>query len=272
MAVHLPGFSERVFEFSFNAEFSQINKAILASAPDVPTQNKEKWLGYDVAFELQQRGGAIHSLALQHKVARWVDGRGPSNGHFWDATGGPYFAFPVDTDQFNLISSISTAGLPGVEVYYCAPLFTTLKQMNNHYLASIVAANAIWIDIGGVGEISDMDRHTMIVSSNGATAYLCSGEPRALKTFRPKEHQRPRDLIPISLEEIRQIYDVAYRGIEEYWPRQRKQRQSEGGERSRLPRRLPTKQPLPDLAFALNATGQLFAEYYGLTWLIEAAK
>src|SRR4051794_39265769 len=105
MAVYAPGFSERVFEFSFNAEFSEQQKAFLASAPDIPTQNKEKWLGYDVAFELEKRG-AIHCTALQHKVSRFVDGRSPSNRRFWDHIGGAYFAFAIDVDQFNLITSI----------------------------------------------------------------------------------------------------------------------------------------------------------------------
>jgi hypothetical protein len=272
MAVHPPGFSERVFEFSFNAEFCQNNKAILAAAPDIPTQHKEKWLGYDVAFELKKRGGAIHSVALQHKVARFVDGLGPSNHHFWHAIGGPYLAFPIDTDQFNLISIASTAGLPGVEIHYCAPLFTTLDQMNNHYLASAVSANAVWIDISAVGEIGDMDRHTMVMSPNGAIAYLCSDDPRVVKTLRPDEHQRPTDPILISLENMRQAYDVAYSALEEYWPRRSKRRQGEEVERFRLPDQLPPKQPLPNLAAAVDTTGLLLSEYYGLTWLIEAAK
>ena len=73
MPVYPPGFSERVFEFSFNAEYSNANRALLSAAPHIPTQNEEKWLGYDVAFELNRRG-IVHSLALQHKVCRFVDG------------------------------------------------------------------------------------------------------------------------------------------------------------------------------------------------------
>ena len=67
MAVFAPGFSERVFEFSFNAEYAAANKAVLAGAPHIPTQNDEKYLGYDVLFEIQAGGGVTNMLALQHK-------------------------------------------------------------------------------------------------------------------------------------------------------------------------------------------------------------
>ena len=34
MSILTPGFSERVFEFSFNAEYSYRNQALLAGVPD----------------------------------------------------------------------------------------------------------------------------------------------------------------------------------------------------------------------------------------------
>lgn len=113
MSVLRPGFSERVFEFSFNAEYANRNRAILAGAPSIPTQNEEKSLGYDVMFEVNAHGGAIHAVALQHKVSRFVDRLGPTNANFWTEAGGPYFAFRLDTDQYNLIESIAAAGMPG---------------------------------------------------------------------------------------------------------------------------------------------------------------
>lgn len=149
MPVFPPGFSERVFEFSFNAEFSSRNRAVIAAAPHIPTQNEEKWLGYDVAFQINSRGGATHTLALQHKVSRFVDKVSGSNARFFYEAKGPYYAFRLDSDQYNLIQSISSLGLPGIEFYYCAPLFTTLGDMNGHYLTNQVTDHALWVDVSG---------------------------------------------------------------------------------------------------------------------------
>jgi hypothetical protein len=78
MTVQVPGFSERVFKFGFNAEFAHSHRAVLAAVPHIPTQNQEKLLGYDVKFEIKKSGGAIRMIALQHKVARQVcGGAGP---------------------------------------------------------------------------------------------------------------------------------------------------------------------------------------------------
>lgn len=123
MSVFHAGFSERVFEFSFNAEYAHQNRAVLAAAPHIPTQNEEKYLGYDVAFEVSHRG-SIGAIALQHKVCRFVDERGRTNRKFWDAAGGPYFAFRIDVEQFNVIESLASAKLSGVDlsiVRRCSP-------------------------------------------------------------------------------------------------------------------------------------------------------
>src|SRR6266536_4820705 len=108
MPVYLPGFSERVFEFGFNSEYANQNRAILAAAPHIPTQNDEKSLGYDIAFEIKRHGGAVHSIAIQHKTCRFVDGESATNQKFWNAVGGPYFAFRLNVDQFNLIETIAS--------------------------------------------------------------------------------------------------------------------------------------------------------------------
>lgn len=77
--VKYPKFSERIFEFAFNAEFAARNHAILAACPSLPTPQEEKNEGYDIEFELKRRGGGKEYLFLQHKVARRVTSVGPSN-------------------------------------------------------------------------------------------------------------------------------------------------------------------------------------------------
>src|SRR5688572_6752912 len=155
MPVYKPGFSERVFEFGFSSEYAARNRAVLAAAPHIPTQNEEKALGYDIAFEIKRRGGAVHSVALQHKTCRFVDGESGSNQKFWNALGGPYFAFRVNVEQFNLIETIASSGLTGIEFVYCVPQFSMRKDMDTHYMANSVMTKSIWVNPNGTGPITD---------------------------------------------------------------------------------------------------------------------
>jgi len=269
MSVLRPGFSERVFEFSFNAEYAHRNRAILAGAPSIPTQNEEKSLGYDVMFELKAGGGAVHTVALQHKVSRFVDKLGRSNGDFWKAAGGPYFAFRLDTDQYNLIQAISSMGTTGGEFQFCAPLFATRADMNTHYMASSVEGNSIWIDVAGAGQISDGDTHTIVYRQDGTQAFRFSKSPTKLtvadNAARRARWERRR---AGKLEEPERIYSSALKVLREYWPerRQKAQRGSSdtgGG----LPPKLPD-----EVAPTLVNAGRLLADYFGMSLLVEVRK
>ncbi len=268
MPVYSPGFSERVFEFAFNAEYAQRNRALLASAPHIPTQNEEKWLGYDVAFEVKKRGGSIHSLCLQHKVARYVNARATTNRHFWDAIGGAYYAFHLDTDQYNLIHSIAQHHLPGIEFYYCAPLFTTRRDMDKHYIAQTVEGSSVWIDVSAAGDISDPSLHSVFYSINGSKAFRFSPDGIEIKTRRPNEKRDPiyRE---ISVEEIQRVYQAGLSVVREYWPRRRAVRPSGQETDFRMPSQLPEEEHIGNLDRAIAATGRLLSRYFGVTWLIE---
>jgi hypothetical protein len=266
MSVLRPGFSERVFEFSFNAEYANRNRAILAGAPSIPTQNEEKSLGYDVMFEIASHGGAVHAVALQHKVSRFVDGIGPSNGNFWNAAGGPYFAFRLDTDQYNLIESIASAGLPGVEFQFCAPFFATRVEMNGHYLAGAVETHSVWIDVAGAGQITDGDMHTIVYRADGSQAFRFSENPKKLAVMKDEarraqwEKRRNR-----AIESPDRIYSTALKLLRDYWPERRsKMRRRSDIEGATLPTKLPGEAE-PTLANA----GRLLADYFGLSLLVE---
>jgi hypothetical protein len=265
MSILTPGFSERVFEFSFNAEYADRNRAVLAGAPSIPTQNEEKWLGYDVAFELNRRGGAVHAVALQHKVPRYVDNLGPKNSHFWNATGGPYFAFRLDTDQYNLIESIASAGLPGIEFWFCSPGFASRSDMNSNYIGRTVEANSIWIDVAGAGVITDDEVHTIIYPPNGSQAFRFSPEGLPLKTV-GDEARRAKwvERRNADLGDVEHIYEVALKGVRSYWPDRRLTRVAEADNAFRLPERLPVERA-PTIANLAKLLGQ----YYGVSLLVE---
>ena len=266
MSVLRPGFSERVFEFSFNAEYANRNRAILAGAPSIPTQNEEKSLGYDVMFEVNAHGGAIHAVALQHKVSRFVDRLGPTNANFWTAAGGPYFAFRLDTDQYNLIESIAAAGMPGLEFHFCAPLFATRAVMNGHYLAGSVEASSMWIDVAGAGPITDDDVHTIVYRQDGSQAFRFSESPKKLAiaddAVRRAQWERRRTA---TLEAPDRIYRTALQLLREYWPDRRvKVRKRTDEVTSGLPSKLPD-----EVAPTLANAGRLLADYFGMSLLVE---
>jgi hypothetical protein len=173
-----PGFSERTYEFCFNAEYCQTNAALLASHPHIPSQQMEKDLGYDVEFRLQH-GIYTRSIFFQHKVSAFAENKSGRNGHFFDAHGGPYFRFPVDNDQHNTLCELSrTKG----NAFYCAPRFHLSHQLELHFRAGSIAPNAILLDPVDVGDIFDNDRHNITYSPNGSNPTLHS-EIRRFKKF-----------------------------------------------------------------------------------------
>jgi len=269
MSVLHPGFSERVFEFSFNAEYAAKNWSVLAGVPHIPTQNQEKYLGYDVEFELNQLGGAVHSVALQHKVSRYVDGISPANAHFWTETCGPYFAFHLDAFQYNLIESIASSGLNGVEFYYCAPVFVTRKEISSLYMAKAVDTNSIWIDVQATGPITTNALHTMVYSFNAANAFMFSEKPVRLEVISGEARRvRRAQRKEVDFEKaIPQIYEKAFEILQSKWRPGQRTKGIEADNIVWMPKKLPDRDEP-----TLRNTAQLLSQYFGLSWLIEARK
>lgn len=275
-------FPERVFEFAFNAEFVSKYNSLLATCPALPTQQEEKRKGYDVAFELQLRGGAIQSLFLQHKIVRFVDQRSGTNKHFYDFAEGPYFAFRLDKDQFNVIHDVATSA--GERIYYCAPLYTELRDMNDHFLKKNVLPKSVWIDVSTASPITDSNAHSIVYSEDGTRAAVFSKEPSALKVLDPgsfeldteRRYERGFDR-----QEAEQLKSALARSLQEWWPAQRRRptrAMEEGATGARkLTRRTPesvdqspSDDPVRDQIMA-DAAEDL-ATYLGVTWLFLTKK
>jgi hypothetical protein len=268
MSILTPGFSERVFEFSFNAEYADRNRAILAGAPDIPTQNKEKLLGYDVKFELKKSGGAIHAVALQHKVSRYVDRIGPKSGHFWSAIGGPYFGFRLDVAQYNTIEKISSSGVLGFEFHYCAPKFASRKDMNSHFMANTVEANSVWISVAGAGQILTDEPHSIIYSEDGTQAFRFSNKPTPLNILNDEARRSLRiERQNANLDNVKEIYDVVFNAVQSYWPNRERARSEDSEGTFRLPKNAPKRQEP-----TVESVAELLARYVGSSVLVEVRK
>jgi hypothetical protein len=170
------GFSERTFEFCFNAEYCQANAALLASHPHIPSQRVEKDLGYDVEFKLQQ-GLYTRSVFFQHKVASFAEKRAGRNANFHVAQGGPYFRFGVDKEQHNTLRELSrTLG----NAFYCSPRFHLSHELETHFRAGTIAPGSILLDPLDVAAIVDNNRHNITYNPQGLNPTLHS-EPHQFK-------------------------------------------------------------------------------------------
>ncbi len=274
MSVDKAGFAERVFEFAFNAEYCILNRAVLAACPYLPTQQQEKRLGYDVAVRINERGGGVSSLFLQHKVSRFVSSRTGSNAHFFDAAGGPYFAFTLDNDQYNLIHHAATTKREAF--YYCAPVFTTRKDMDDKFFAQAVVNDSIWIDVAGAGPIAagDTGSHSIVYSSDSTQVWRFSDEPNRARAVAPSQgRERAKPLDVFDVQSVTETYESLMADLLEWWPsRQRGRRRALGADQRPMPEALPTRRPIRTLKEGIAAVRQLAVEYFGASWLVEVRK
>ena len=171
-----PGFSERTFEFCFNAEYCQLNAALLATHPHIPSQRAEKDLGYDVEFRINE-GNYTRSLFLQHKVSSFAEVLAGRNAAFYAAHGQPYFRFTVDNEQHNVLCELSrTKG----NAFYCAPRFHLSHELESRFRGSSIAASSILLDPLDVGDVVGEERHNITYDALGQNPTLHS-EPRRFK-------------------------------------------------------------------------------------------
>lgn len=182
-----PGFSERTFEFCFNAEFCQIFSGLLASHPHIPSQRLEKDLGYDVEFELAT-GGFSASVFIQHKTAHFAETRAGRNGAFFGHQGGRYFRFTVDNDQHNTLRELS---LTKGNAFYCAPRFHLRHELETHFRATTIASHSILLDPADVGEITDGHRHNITYRPDGSNPCLHSEPKPFRKSYKLPPPKKP---------------------------------------------------------------------------------
>lgn len=198
-----PGFSERTFEFCYNAEYCRLNSALLATHPHIPSQQSEKDLGYDVEFKINT-GHYTKSLFLQHKVASYAEVLAGRNAHFYATHNSPYFRFPVDNDQHNVLCELSrTKG----NAFYCAPRFHLSHELEAHFRAASIGLNALLLDPLQVGPIADNDRHNITYNALGGNPTLHSKERRFTQAFGGgKENPPPLKDQPINREYVESLH------------------------------------------------------------------
>lgn len=207
-----PQFSERTFEFCYNAEFCHRYNGFLAAYPNIPSQRAERALGYDVEFKIRA-GRFRKSVFLQHKVSHYADTKSGRNARFYNRHSGPYFRFPIDTEQHNVLHQLSQAT---GSAFYCSPIFFRRTELETKFRADIIMASSLWLDPVSVGPITDAEKHNITYGAAGVHPTLHS-EPREFAKALISEEEKISSIrsVNISDDYVKHLSDQLIAGAKD---------------------------------------------------------
>jgi hypothetical protein len=229
-----------ISEFSYG--FALTNELVgweeLFAAPIFPSLLEEGKAGggYDVKLD---RPGA--PLYLQFKRSEYMTRRLAREYRRVSDQGGslsvPFYRFPITeaakSDQHELLLALDTAQN---HVFYAAPRFHRLSEINDAWCASAVASRSVFVSPSQMGSLDD-ERHT--VAFDGSNSWVCS-EPRPIRTLNSRElletlrgtlreDARPlRARLPGLVEDLR---DAEQRGRERIFEKRRRAAQEAEAQR-----------------------------------------
>lgn len=175
----------------------------------------------------------------------------------------------INVDQFNLIETIASSGLPGIQFVYCARLFSKRKDMDAHYLANSVLTQAVWINPTGAGPITDSDAHSIVFDPMGTKAFLFSEEPRDLIVTRPRQRAPQETHSHDDTIMLSAVYETVYETVSRFQSREPRRRRDRDEPDFRMPLDLPPFIRSRDDGELIKALAELFADYLGVSWLVE---
>ena len=169
-----PEMSEFSFGYALTSELIHHYEMALVGAPRFPTQNEEgKIGGYDVSIP---RYGV--PLFLQFKRSECLV---RTNAAEAARLGVPYYRMHLMAKRFSaqhdLLLDLENGGN---EVYYAAPRFHTLKELNKVYLSSCVATQTSFIRPSWISSLPDDKDHYVAIRSDDHVWLMCSKEPREI--------------------------------------------------------------------------------------------
>jgi hypothetical protein len=205
-----------ISEFSYG--FSLTNELVgwqeLVAAPIFPSLLEEGKTGGGYDVKLDYPGAPLY---LQFKRSEYMTRRSAREYRSITKQGGvlsvPFYRFPITektkSDQHELLLALEAT--PN-EVFYAAPRFHRLSEINSAWRASAVASRSVFISPSEIGTLDD-DRHT--VAFSGANSWVCS-EPRSIRALTSREvleglkknlHDDPRPLrerLPEMVKDLRE--------------------------------------------------------------------
>jgi hypothetical protein len=219
-----------ISEFSYG--FALTNELVgwleLFAAPIFPSLLEEGKAGGGYDVKLDSPGAPLY---LQFKRSECMTRRSAREYRSIRDQGGrlrvPFYRFPiteaVKSDQHELLLALDT--LPN-HVFYAAPRFHQLSEINDAWRASAVASRSVFVSPSEIGSVDDA-RHT--VAFDRSYSWVCS-DPRPLRALNSREvleklqgtlreDTRPlRTRLPALVEELR---DAERRGRERIFEKRR---------------------------------------------------
>ncbi|HCX67828.1 hypothetical protein [Parvibaculum sp.] len=174
-----------ISEFSYG--FALVNELVgwtaLHAAPIFPSLIEEGKVGrgYDVKLD---RPGV--PLLLQFKRSDYMKTRGAREIHKYRLDlDVPFYRFAI-TERNRSFQHISLISLEaeGNLVFYAAPMFHTLDEINSAWASQRVVERSIFVSPNEIGLINDNERHW--VSFDELKTYFCS-EPRNIAALRAED-------------------------------------------------------------------------------------
>ena len=123
----------------------------------------------------------------------------------YDTHGGPYFRFPVDNEQHNVLCQLSkTKG----NAFYCSPRFHLSHELESNFRGSSITTNSVLLDPLDVGDITDSEHHNITYDALGKNPSFHSEPRRFEKAFGGGTENAPElKRQPITQEYVKALSD-----------------------------------------------------------------
>ena len=177
-----PTFSEFSYGYALTQELASGKFGSLIAAPVFPSLVREGQAGggYDIHLPF-----AGVPLFLQFKLSHYLH---RSNSLEWEQYFSPYYRMYLRplrySDQHNLLIDLEKAGN---QVYYVAPEFHTVEELNDAYASRKVYYRSAFFTPVDIGILPTIDQHYLTFNTSNADAFLWSREPKKLKQLHSSE-------------------------------------------------------------------------------------
>lgn len=171
-----PTFSEFSYGYALTQELASGRFGSLIAAPIFPSLVREGRSGGGYDIHLPFVGAP---LFLQFKLSHYLH---RSNALEWGLYLSPYYRMYLRplrySDQHNLLIDLENSGK---QVYYVAPEFHTVEELNDAYASRNVYYRSAFFSPVDIGNLPTIGQHYLTFNSSSRYALLWSREPKELK-------------------------------------------------------------------------------------------
>lgn len=169
-------FSEFTYGFSVTNELLYYFRGNTSQSPIFPSLLEEGRDGGGYDMKINYDGIPIF---LQFKLSEFLYSK---NAKEIDLFNKPYYRFSLMplkySNQHKMLIDLESSG---EIVYYSAPKFHTIKELNNYFSNNAIVANSIFISPTEIGRLPDDDEHSIVFDVNTTSIYRCS-TPKKIET------------------------------------------------------------------------------------------